>query len=109
MSDPLLRGIAAAATAEGEEREPRARHVAQIVRDRRGYAWVGIFDVADDEATLLAQAGSGPAGDRLSIPILGAESGIVIGTIDVVGARDLTKDDEDVLDDVAAAAIGLFE
>lgn len=109
MNDPLLRGIAAAATAEGEARDARARHVAQIVRDRRGYAWVGIFDVADDEATLLAQAGNGPAGDRLSIPILGAESGIAIGTIDVVGTRALTKDDEDVLDDVAAAAIGLFE
>lgn len=108
MSDPLLYGIAAAATAEGEPREARAQHVAKIVRDRRGYRWVGIFDVSDDEATLLAQAGNGPNGERLSIPILGAESGIAIGTLDVAGDA-LTKDDEGILDDIAAAAIGLFE
>lgn len=108
MNDPMLRGIAAAASEEGATREARAQHVATIVRDRRGYRWVGIFDVADDEATLLAQAGSNPHGERLSIPILGAESGIAIGTFDVVGDA-LAKDDEQVLDDVAAAAIGLFE
>ena len=109
MTDALLRGIAAAASAEGEPRETRAVHVAAIVRDRRGYRWVGIYDVADDEATLLAQAGTGPDGDRLSVPILGAESGIAIGTFDVVGATMLTKDDERFLDDCTAAAIGLFE
>jgi hypothetical protein len=109
VTDPLLRGIAAAANAEGESREGRAQHVAQIVRDRRGYRWVGIYDVADDEATLLAASGQGPGAVRLSIPILGAESGIVIGTLDVVGSGDLTKDDERFLDDCAAAAIGIFE
>ena len=107
--DPLLRGVTAAANEEGQPRDARAQHVAQIVHDRRGYRWVGIYDVADDESTLLAQAGQGPDGDRLSIPILGAESGIAIGTLDVVGSAALTKDDERFLDDCAAAAIALFE
>lgn len=105
-----IAGIAAAAAAIGASREERAAHVAQIVRDRRRYAWVAIFDVDEnDTAILLAQAGSGPGGERVSIPILGAESGALMGTLDVESGGELGADDEAFLDDCAAAMLALFE
>ncbi len=108
--DALLKGITAAATAEGQTREERAQHVAQIVRDRRSYKWVGVFDVDEnEEGVLLGEAGNGPSGDHLSMPILGPETGALMGTLDVEGREDLTHDDEIFLEDCSAALLAIYE
>ncbi len=39
-------------------RDQRARAAAEIVRSARGYRWVGIYDVGDDEIVLIAEHGS---------------------------------------------------
>ncbi|MDQ2866680.1 MAG: hypothetical protein M3R51_10695 [Candidatus Eremiobacteraeota bacterium] len=110
MNGPLLAGIAAAAGAPTQSRAERATHVAHIVRDRRRYAWVGIYDVDEnDNAILLGEAGSGPTGVRLSIPILGAESGSLMGTLDVEAGAERSGDDETFLDDCAAAMLPLYD
>ena len=110
MTDGLLRGITAAASAERQPREDRAAHVAQIIRDRRGYKWVGIFDVDEnEEGVLLGEAGSGPTGDHLSIPILGPETGALMGTLDVESPKELSHDDEVFLEDCSAALLALYE
>ena len=110
MTDSLLKGISAAAIAEHQTREERAAHVAQIVRDRRGYKWVGIFEIdANEEGVLLGESGSGPSGDHLSIPILGPETGALMGTLDVEARDELNHDDEVFLEDCSAALLALFE
>lgn len=151
MTDALLKGIAAAAGAENESREARARHVAQIIRDRRGYRWVGIYDVGDTDVTLLAYAGTAApqyptfpidkgltaaaiaqrstvvsndvahdpryltafssTGSEAIVPILGAESGIVIGTLDVESAQidAFSHEDQRFLEECATSLVGLYE
>lgn len=110
MTDALLKGITAASIAEHQSREERAAHVAQIVRDRRGYAWVGIFEIDEnEEGVLLGESGSGPNGEHLSIPILGPDTGALMGTLDVEGRNELDHDDEVFLEDCSAALLALFE
>ena len=110
MSDALLKGITSAANAENQPREERATHVAQIIRDRRGYKWVGIFDVDEnEEGILLGEAGNGPSAEHLSIPILGPETGALMGTLDVESREELTGDDEIFLEDCSAALLALYE
>jgi putative methionine-R-sulfoxide reductase with GAF domain len=88
------RAVAQAADNEAP-REQRARRAAEIVRDARGYRWVGIYDIGDEEMALIGSAGTVPlsrprlpisqatlvSGSEAIVPILGAESGIVIGTL----------------------------
>ena len=110
MSDSLLKGITAAALAENQSREERAQHIAQIIRDRRGYKWVGIFDVDDNEqGVLLGEAGQGPSGDHLSIPILGPETGALMGMLDVESTAEFTEDDEMFVEDCSAALLALYD
>ncbi|MBV9332490.1 MAG: hypothetical protein JO146_00630 [Candidatus Eremiobacteraeota bacterium] len=116
-------------------REQRAAAAAHLVRIARGYRWVGIYDVGDDDVTLIGEAGS-PSSERVRpsldersfarvletrraivdrgdavAPVLGAESGIVIGTLDieiaptdVLGVKDI-----DFLEDCAAALRPLYD
>lgn len=65
-----------------------------MIRNAKTYRWIGIYDVADDDLTLIGYAGERPAneaartrstvvaGSEAVVPILGAESGIVIGILD---------------------------
>ena len=125
----------AAALDTTEMREVRARRAAEIVRDARGYRWVGIYDVDDDEIEIVGHTGpespafvrfaitqglSGDAvrtrsavvcndvakdpryltafastGSEMIVPVLGAESGIVIGTLDVESERTGAFGEED--------------
>lgn len=115
-------------------REQRAAAAAHLIRIARGYRWAGIYDVDDDAVTLIGEAGSPSERARPSLekwsfsqvlqnrramastedavaPVLGAESGIVIGTLDVelvptdsFGVRDL-----DFLEDCAAALRPLYD
>ncbi|HEV7179778.1 MAG TPA: hypothetical protein VGN11_07900 [Candidatus Baltobacteraceae bacterium] len=110
MTDALLKGIIAAASAEDQTREGRAAHVAQIIRDRRRYRWVGIYDIDEtDEGVLLAESGQGPSGEHLSLPLLGPETGALMGTLDIEGTQALSRDDEAFLDECADAMRALFE
>ncbi|MBV9055874.1 MAG: GAF domain-containing protein [Candidatus Eremiobacteraeota bacterium] len=88
-------------------RDERARRAAEMIREARGYRWVGIYDVGDEEISVVGYTGgklpkhprssvsAGLSGDAVRrratvitgseavVPILGAESGVVIGTLDV--------------------------
>jgi L-methionine (R)-S-oxide reductase len=59
MSDAAVRAIAAVADTEAP-REERARAAAEIIRDARDYRWVGIYDVGDDEISIIGYTGSEP-------------------------------------------------
>lgn len=134
MSETILRDIATVLDTT-EMRDVRAHRAAEIVRAARGYRWVGIFEVDDDRIELLGHTGPqasvvlessadrGLSGDavhtratvsndsEMIVPILGAESGITIGTLDVESERDgaLTDDDRTFVERCALALMPLFE
>jgi putative methionine-R-sulfoxide reductase with GAF domain len=132
MSD-VVRALAQAVDSE-QPREVRGRAAAEIVRNARGYRWVGIYDVGDDEIAPIAHTGeTPPAHERFGVdrglsgeavrtratvvsseavvPILGAESGIVIGTLDVESDRSgaFSREDVDFLEECAAALRPLYD
>lgn len=150
MSDDLRQRLAQALDS-AELREVRARRAAEIVRAARGYRWVGIYDVGDEEIELLGHTGpespvsvrfpvtqglSGDAvrtrdtvvcndvardpryltafestGSEMIVPVLGAESGIVIGTLDVESDRPDAFDDDDrtFVESCATSLMPLYE
>jgi L-methionine (R)-S-oxide reductase len=146
----IVAQLARAADAESP-REDRARAVAEIVRDARGYRWVGIYDVGDEEIALIGYTGSTPprhqrfgienglsgeavrkrttvvsndvasdpryleafegTGSETIVPILGAESGIVIGTLDAESehAGAFSEADISFLEECAAVLRPLYD
>jgi putative methionine-R-sulfoxide reductase with GAF domain len=115
-------------------REQRARAACSVVAGARGYRWVGIYDVGDDEIALIGYAGTAPpdhlrssveeglsgeavrtrrtvVSSEIIVPILGAESGIVIGTLeaesDRVGA--FTVEDVAFLEECASVLRPLYD
>lgn len=128
MNAGTVSAVAAAADSEAP-REERARAAADIVRDARGFRWVGIFDIGDDEVALIGFAGqdstSNPdigreavrsratvtSGFQSVVPILGAESGIAIGTLAATRDRAGAVSSEDVafLEECAAALRALYD
>ncbi|MBV8344308.1 MAG: hypothetical protein JO190_04840 [Candidatus Eremiobacteraeota bacterium] len=116
-------------------REARAGLAAAMILEGGALRRVRIFDVGDEYIALLGYAGSpdpeeeriavssGPNGEAAStratvlaageavVPILGAESGVVIGTLDAEadGSRDLTPDDVSFLEDCAAVLRPLYD
>ncbi len=131
-----VRSLARAADTESP-REQRARASAEIIRSARTYRWVGIYDVGDEEISLVAHAGSAPdrpqpvneglsgeavraratvvstnAGrSEVVVPVLGAESGIVIGTLAVESDRTDAFSDEEIrfLEECAAVLRPLYD
>ncbi len=58
--------IALALSADGP-RDARARDIAEAVRESGGYAWVGLYDVRDDEIVAIAWTGAeAPAHPRFA-------------------------------------------
>jgi putative methionine-R-sulfoxide reductase with GAF domain len=123
-----------AITVDSEDsRETRARVAAELIRNGREYRWVGIYDVDDEEITLIGDAGTStgealPLGKTLrdkvletrraaigradaSAPVLGAESAIVIGTIDVQieESGKFVLADFDYLEECAEAIRALYD
>ena len=122
-----------------EMREVRAHHAAETVRAAGGYRWVGIYDVGDSEIELVGHTGvQAPAyvrfpveqglsgdvvrtretltalastGSETIVPVLGAETGIVIGTLNVESDRHdaFGDDDRRFLEACAQALMPLFE
>lgn len=133
MND-VVRALGRAVDSESP-REERARTAAEIVRSARGYRWVGIYDVGDEEIVLIGHTGSTPpqhqrfgmaeglSGESVRtratvvsnretiVPILGAESGIVIGTLDAESDRveAFSQDDVAFLEECAAALRPLYD
>lgn len=129
----IVRLIAEAADSESPRVE-RARASAERIRAARDYRWVGVYDVGDDEISLLAHTGAEPAhsrfplteglsgeavrtratvvsGSEIIVPVLGAESGIVIGTLDVENSSAGAFSEEDVsfLEECAAVLRPLYD
>ncbi|MBV9262915.1 MAG: hypothetical protein JO324_01250 [Candidatus Eremiobacteraeota bacterium] len=87
MSDSFLQRLSAAVDNEAA-RDIRAQRAAEMIREARGYRWVGIYDVGDEEISIVGSTGAPPRGrPSYSVPILGAESGVVIGTLDMESDR----------------------
>jgi putative methionine-R-sulfoxide reductase with GAF domain len=139
LSRTVARSLAQAVDAE-TPREERACAAAEIVRKAGAYRWVGIYDVGDEEIVLLGQTGptapaharfavtrglSGEAvrtrltvvsndvgsGSETIVPILGPESGIVIGTLNVEQDRTdaFSRADVAFLEECAAVLRPLYE
>ncbi|HTU80698.1 MAG TPA: GAF domain-containing protein [Candidatus Acidoferrales bacterium] len=137
MNGATVRELARALDTD-ELREVRAQRAAEIVRAAGGYRWVGIYEVDDDRVSMLGHTGPTAAvhatfdasegltgeavrtrasvagtanGSEAVIPILGAESGIVIGTLDVESDRAgaFGEQDREFLETCAAALMPLFE
>jgi L-methionine (R)-S-oxide reductase len=134
MMRPIVTELAGAVDT-GAPREERARVAATMIREARGYRWVGIYDVGDEQIAVIGYSGSAapahPAfsvtqglngeavrtrstqttGSEAIVPILGAESGIVIGTLDVESERPgaFTPDDVEFLEDCAAVLRPLYD
>lgn len=134
MSDDFVRQLGDVLDTT-EMREGRAHHAADAIRSARDYRWVGIYDVDDDGTELIGHTGvqarvdvRAPADEGLGgeavrkretvvsgttavVPILGAETGIVIGTLDVENEKPdaFTADDKRFLESCALALMPLFE
>jgi GAF domain-containing protein len=138
VSDPVVRALAVVADTEAP-REDRARAAAEIVRGARDFRWVGIYDVGDEEIGAIGYTGSEPpahprfdvtlglSGEAVRtrmtvvssdatrseaiVPVLGPESGVVIGALDVESDRTGAFSTEDVafLEDCAAVLRPLFD
>jgi hypothetical protein len=114
------RDVALAADSESP-RDVRAHAAAEIIRSARGYRWVGICDVGDDASVFIGASGAAAHDEAVTsgmtamaattvVPILGAESGIVIGTLDVQTAGTaLADDDVAFLEECAAALRSLYD
>jgi putative methionine-R-sulfoxide reductase with GAF domain len=121
---------ALARVADSEEpRATRAQAAAEVVRAAGGYRWVGIYDVGDEEIVLVGHTGATPPAqmrfpvtqgrrgeavrsratvvgdDGAVVPVLGAESGIVIGTLDARWDRAEASSEKDVAFLEACAAV----
>jgi putative methionine-R-sulfoxide reductase with GAF domain len=113
----------ASAADSGSQRDERARAAAELIRKAQDYRWVGIYDVDDDDIALIGDAGERPAneaartratvvaGAEIVVPILGAESGIVIGTIDaqIEDSNARVSDDVAFLEECAAVLRPLYD
>lgn len=119
MNEALPRKITETVDSE-LPRETRARDAAELIRRSGAYSSVGIYDVEDDEIVLLARSGvslreaaverrTTTAGVATVVPILGAESGIVIGMLDVERDGAFAEADLALLEDCAAALRPLYD
>lgn len=103
-------------------RNERARAAAELIRSAGGYRWVGIYDVGDEQIATLGEAGASSTDEAIRtratvvsgstiVPILGAESGIVIGTLEVQGEGEgaLTNDAVEFLESSAALLRPLYD
>jgi GAF domain-containing protein len=135
----IARPLAQAVDSEAP-REERACAAAELIRAAREYRWVGIYDVGDDVIAVIGYTGQTPpahqrfaitaglsgeavrtratvvgtfptTGSEAIVPILGAESGIVIGTLDVESDRTeaFSSDDVAFLEDCAAVLRPLYD
>ena len=120
-----LRQVCESESSRGE----RARSAAQTIA-AADYRWVAIYEVDDDAIAALGEFGTGSQGSNAAVtagslatgafvtnegvgivPILGAESAVVIGALAVERASPAAYDEEErgALERYAAVVIALFE
>ncbi|HVR46442.1 MAG TPA: hypothetical protein VMT95_07400 [Candidatus Binatia bacterium] len=116
-------------------REERARAAAEMIRDAGGFDRVRIYDVGDELLTLVGSAGAAEVGEQrllvttgtngeavstrdtavaiaeAVVPILGAESGVAIGTLDAGAddSREVSSEQVAFLEDCAAVLRPLYD
>ncbi len=136
MTRSIVAELASAVDNEAS-REERARAAATAIRNAGGYRRVGIYDVGDEQISVIGYSGSSapahPAfsitqglsgeavrarstvvsttGSEAIVPILGAESGLVIGTLDVESERleAFSAGGVEFLEDCAAVLRPLYD
>ena len=122
MSEAVVAAVLRAVDTEAPRAE-RAKSAAEIVREARGYQWAGIFDVGDDEIVLIGESGQTARDAAINradtiaprigavVPVLGAESAIVIGTLEVESDTVITFGTDDVafLEECAGALRPLYD
>jgi putative methionine-R-sulfoxide reductase with GAF domain len=103
------------AATEDESRDTRARKIAEFIQEARGYPWVGLYDVLEDEIVAIAWTGDvAPAGStrtELVVSVLDPASKEVVGTIAVESDRVDAFDHQDVelIEACARAAARVWE
>jgi putative methionine-R-sulfoxide reductase with GAF domain len=128
MSDARLDRLRQVCDLESSRSE-RARTAAETIAAAE-YRWVAIYEVEDDEIAVLGEFGTGSQtsnaavtagplamgafvtnGGVAIVPILGAESAVVIGALAVERASPAAYDEEErgALERYAAVVIALFE
>ena len=67
------------------DRVGKARRIAAAIRETGGYPWVGIHEVSAGETAVLAWSGPAARATRseITVPILGAAGGPVVGLLGV--------------------------
>lgn len=85
-----LNEIAAAASGSGDV-SGRAKRVAQLIRDSAGFFWVGIFEIAENEAIALAWTGT-EAPAFLRFPLTRGITRDVVKTRKTAVVNDVLKD-----------------
>jgi hypothetical protein len=135
VSDSTVRDLAAALDT-ADLREVRARRAAEIVAAAGHYRWVAVYEVDDVDVEVLGHTGPaapvtvhlstaeglaaemlrtrssaiGPGGEAILAPILGAETGAVIGALRIeAGEGALTGADVAFAENCALALMPLFE
>jgi putative methionine-R-sulfoxide reductase with GAF domain len=71
-------------------RANRAETIAATIQEARGYSWVGIYDVGDDEITAIAWTGEAPAHPRF--PRTSGLNGAAVAGRKTVVVNDVTAD-----------------
>jgi hypothetical protein len=128
MNDARLDRLRQVCESEGSRGE-RARNAAETIA-AADYRWVAIYEADDDEIAVLGEFGTGSHASNAAVsagslatgafvtnggvaivPILGAESAVVIGALAVERASPAAYDEEErgALERYAAAVIALFE
>lgn len=86
----ILNEIAAAASASGEV-SARSKRVAEMIREASGCYWVGIFEIADEEARAVAWTGN-EAPAFLHFPLTRGITRDVVKTRRTALVNDVLKD-----------------
>lgn len=89
-SDEVLTAIRLSLESEGD-RADKAAAAAEALRAWRGYRWVGVYEVGEDEVELIAFAGPGiPAHPRF--PLTKGLTGVAVAAQHTIVSNDVSSD-----------------
>jgi putative methionine-R-sulfoxide reductase with GAF domain len=91
MNEPRLLDELGRLLQNAEDREAKAVRIAETIRSAGDYCWVGIYEVSDEEITVIGWSGPGePAYPRF--PITQGLSGTAVTSREAVVVGDVTTD-----------------
>jgi GAF domain-containing protein len=76
---------------ERRHRQEKADQAADVIRRIGPYRWVGIYDITEEDATVIAWSGSGPPA-FIRFPVGAGLTGEAVRTRKSVVANDVSKD-----------------